>query len=87
MEWTELTQKERRIAQLLAQGMTNGEIARELTLNSIAVDFHVQRLLEKTGLKSRSDLTTWVAAHAPDRPELRARWWIPRRLSERLRRR
>jgi len=60
---SELTERERLIARLLAQGMTNVEIARTISLNSRAVDFHIYRLIEKTDSRSRADLTLWVTKH------------------------
>jgi DNA-binding CsgD family transcriptional regulator len=58
---TELTQRERQIAWLVAQGMTNVEIARSMSLNSRTVAFHVYRIVEKTGSRHRADLARWVA--------------------------
>jgi DNA-binding CsgD family transcriptional regulator len=60
----ELTERELQIAQLVAQGMTNVEIARSISLNSRAVDFHIYRLIEKTGSRSRADLALWVTKPA-----------------------
>jgi DNA-binding CsgD family transcriptional regulator len=51
----ELTRLEWRIARLVVQGLTNKEIARSTCLNPRAIDFHVGRLIEKIGLRSRRD--------------------------------
>jgi DNA-binding CsgD family transcriptional regulator len=42
-----LTERELQIARLLAQGMTNVEIARTISLSPRAVEFHIYRLLKK----------------------------------------
>jgi DNA-binding CsgD family transcriptional regulator len=68
MEWTELTRRERQIARFLAQGLTNQAIAKEISLNVRAVEFHVYRLMEKLGAASRGEVTRWVAEHTPSRP-------------------
>ena len=67
MEWSELTQREQQIARYVARGLTNKEVAEEILLNLRAVMFHVYRLMEKTGSKSRDELRLWVAAHDPNR--------------------
>jgi DNA-binding CsgD family transcriptional regulator len=41
---------------LLAQGLTNAEIAARLFLSRRTVDTHVTRLLAKTGARGRSEL-------------------------------
>jgi DNA-binding NarL/FixJ family response regulator len=48
---------------MVAQGWTNKEIARAISLTSRAVDAHVYRLFEKLGLRSRGDLAFWVTKH------------------------
>jgi len=68
MDWTELSQRERQIARFMARGLTNQDIAQEISLNVRAVDFHVYRLMEKLRTRSRGDLTLWVAEHSPTRP-------------------
>jgi DNA-binding CsgD family transcriptional regulator len=64
MEWTELSRRERQIARFVARGLTNREIAREISLNLRAVEFHVHRLMEKLRAKSRGDLTLRVPEHS-----------------------
>src|SRR5260370_211457 len=44
---SELTERELQIAELMAQGLTNKEIARSISLNQRAVEFHVGKLMEK----------------------------------------
>ena len=70
MEWSELTQREQQIARYVARGLTNKEVAQEILLNLRAVMFHVYRLMEKTGSKSRDELRLWVTAHDPNRTGL-----------------
>lgn len=55
-----LTDREREIAGLVAQGMANREIAEKLVLSVRTVETHVSRVLTKLGLGSRGQLTAWA---------------------------
>ena len=50
----ELTRRERQILRLVAQGLTNKEIARSIFLTPRAVDVYVARLMEKLRARSTS---------------------------------
>jgi DNA-binding NarL/FixJ family response regulator len=67
MEWTELTRREQQIVRYIARGLTIKDVAQEISLNFRAVAFQVYKLMEKTGSKSRVDLSLWVAANDPNR--------------------
>ena len=53
-ELSELTQRENEILVLVAQGMSNGEIARSLFLAEQTVKTHVSRVFTKLGLRDRA---------------------------------
>ena len=55
-----VTAREREIAALLAQGLSNGEIATRLFLSPYTVQDHVKRLFEKTRVGSRQELIARV---------------------------
>ena len=55
-----LTPREEEVALLVARGLTNRRIARELSISEHTVANHVARILRKLGLASRSQITTWV---------------------------
>ena len=51
-----LTPQESRIAGLAARGMTNSEIASSLFVTASTVEFHMTKILRKTGATSRREL-------------------------------
>ena len=61
-----LTQREREVATLLAQGKSNREIAATLVITESTVEVHVKHILSKLDLKSRSQVAAWAAQR--DRP-------------------
>ncbi|GHO77935.1 hypothetical protein KSD_57060 [Ktedonobacter sp. SOSP1-85] len=58
-----LSPRERQVASLLAQRLTNREIAERLTLSPRTVDTHVTNILGKLRLKTREQVRTWAIAH------------------------
>jgi DNA-binding NarL/FixJ family response regulator len=55
-----LTQREREVALLVAQGKSNPEIAVELFITVRTVKSHITNILTKVDLSSRSQLAVWV---------------------------
>jgi DNA-binding NarL/FixJ family response regulator len=54
-----LTAREREVAGLVAQALSNREVARTLVLSERTVESHVRSILAKTGLTTRTELTRW----------------------------
>lgn len=55
-----LTERERQILDLIAQGMSNKLIARELSITEGTVKVHVKHLLKKLNLRSRVEAAVWA---------------------------
>jgi DNA-binding CsgD family transcriptional regulator/tetratricopeptide (TPR) repeat protein len=61
--WAALTDAERRVAELVAMGRSNPDVASELFLSPRTVQTHVSRILRKLGYTSRMDLVREGARH------------------------
>lgn len=56
----ELSEREREVLMLTAQGLTNRQIAERLSVSTKSVDTYRARLMEKLNLRKRSDLVRFV---------------------------
>jgi DNA-binding CsgD family transcriptional regulator len=61
----ELTVTERRIAELVAEGRANKEVARELFVTVKTVERNLSRVYEKLGIRSRAELARRYAREEP----------------------
>ena len=55
-----LTSRQQEVALLVAQGLTNRQVAADLTLSEHTVATHVREILKKLGLQSRTELAAWT---------------------------
>jgi non-specific serine/threonine protein kinase len=65
-----LTGRERQIASLVAEGMSNRDIAQQLGISKRTVDAHLEHIFSKLGISSRVQLATRLSptAPSPERP-------------------
>jgi DNA-binding NarL/FixJ family response regulator len=66
--WAPLTAREQQVAKLLAQGLTNKQIAEELVIAEGTAGVHVDHILEKLGFHSRTQVAVWVAERGGPKP-------------------
>jgi DNA-binding CsgD family transcriptional regulator len=59
--WRPLTSREFEVARLIAEGLTNAEIAGELSIAPKTASSHVEHILAKLGVTRRAEIATWVA--------------------------
>ncbi len=59
----ELTDRERDVAVLVAQGLTNPEVAEQLYISRKAVEYHLRNTYGKLGISSRKELRTISSEH------------------------
>ncbi len=55
-----LTERERQVAGLIAQGKSNREIAQELVISEKTTERHVANILAKLGFTARTQIAAWV---------------------------
>lgn len=58
-----LSERELEIIELVATGLTNQEIAKQLMISKRTVDNHVSNIFTKTGAKNRVALINWAMDH------------------------
>jgi len=58
-----ISSREREVLALIAQGMTNRQIAEQLVISENTARNHVSRILDKLGLARRSEAAVFAAQH------------------------
>jgi predicted ATPase/DNA-binding CsgD family transcriptional regulator len=56
-----LTRRQREVAQLVAQGLTDREVAARLSISIRTAESHVEQILARLGFRSRAQVAAWVA--------------------------
>ena len=52
------------MAALVAQGLSNGQIAAMLVISARTVETHVQHIMDKLGFRARTQIAAWSAGQA-----------------------
>ena len=65
-----LSQREVQVIQLVAQGLNNREIAKELGIGQYAVRNYVYKIYDKIGVSNRVELALWYASRIQERGPL-----------------
>jgi predicted ATPase/DNA-binding SARP family transcriptional activator/DNA-binding CsgD family transcriptional regulator len=58
-----VSRREREVVALIARGLTNRQIAEELTIAERTADTHVSNILSKLGLTSRAQIAAWAVTN------------------------
>ncbi|MFF5243646.1 LuxR C-terminal-related transcriptional regulator [Streptosporangium sp. NPDC000095] len=58
-----LTRRETEIARLVAQGLSNKEIAASLTISQRTAEGHIEHIMTKLGFHSRAQIAVWTGEH------------------------
>jgi DNA-binding NarL/FixJ family response regulator len=64
--WEHLSSRQRHILQLLAEGLTNREIATQLFLSETTVKYHVRNILAALGVAHRAAAAAYWTRRGPD---------------------
>lgn len=59
-----LTKRERQVAEVVAQGLTNSAIASRLVISPRTAQGHVEHILTKLGFTSRAQIAAWFVEDA-----------------------
>ena len=62
--WRPLTAREFEVARLVADGMTNAEIAEQLDIAPKTASAHIEHILAKLGVTRRAEIAAWTASVA-----------------------
>ena len=68
-----LTDRELEVLQLVAQGKTNSDIARELFITTKTVKYHLSGVFSKLGVRNRTEAATFALSHglvSPQTPDV-----------------
>jgi DNA-binding CsgD family transcriptional regulator len=66
--WHPLSEREYEVAQLVAAGLTNRQIAEQLVVSPKTISAHVTHILTKLGAGRRAEIAAWCATIRPDTP-------------------
>ena len=58
--WASLTPTEQGVARLVAEGLTNSEVAFRMAMSRHTVDFHLRQIFRKLAIRSRVALARLV---------------------------
>jgi non-specific serine/threonine protein kinase len=58
-----LTPRQLEVARLIAEGMSNKEIAARITRSERTVEGHVEQICNRLGFNSRVQIAAWVVRH------------------------
>ncbi|MFG2224871.1 AAA family ATPase [Streptomyces sp. NPDC048644] len=73
--WSNLTPSELRVVRLVADGLTNRQVASRLSLSTHTIDSHLRRSFAKLGISRRVELARHVLANTPS-------GWVPSRVAK-----
>ena len=62
-ELQRLTRRELQVSRLIAEGFTNRQICQALSISERTVGSHVDHIMTKLGLRSRTRIAVWAVEH------------------------
>lgn len=80
MQLEQLTETERRVVDLVCEGLSNPQIGQRLFISRRTVQWHLGNVFRKLGVTSRTQLVAAILRHfetpaePPDRRDIQATW-------------
>ena len=65
-----LSRREREVATLVASGGTNRQIGERLFITERTIEGHIERIMNKLGVRSRTEVAMWVVERGLVSPQL-----------------
>jgi DNA-binding NarL/FixJ family response regulator len=69
VKWDSLTERQREVLRLVAMGMQNAKIAKELGITTKTTAYHMTVIMKKLGVSTRSEAVAWINQYAPENAE------------------
>ena len=63
--WHPLTTREFEVARKIADGLTNPELADEMSISPRTASSHVEHIMAKLGVSRRAEIAAWATSVAP----------------------
>ena len=67
-KWNSLSERERQILRLMAEGASNKEISSKLSVAESTIEKHLERIYEKLGVSVRAKAVIWGIQNCMDFP-------------------
>jgi predicted ATPase/DNA-binding CsgD family transcriptional regulator len=58
-----LSRREQEVASLVARGLSNRDIAQRLVLSPRTIESHIERIMNRLGMGSRTEIAAWAVRH------------------------
>lgn len=62
--WSPLTARERQVAEVVAEGLSNRQIAERLVISQRTAEGHIEHIMTKLGFNTRAQIAAWYAERA-----------------------
>lgn len=67
-KWNSLSQRERQVLRLLADGLSNKDVSSKLSITVKTLDKHLEKIYQKLGVASRTEAVLWGKENMGDFP-------------------
>lgn len=65
-KWAHLSKRQKQVLQLRGQGISKVDVATQLEISPIMVDYHIGKFLKRLKVKSLADAVNWMHKYFPE---------------------